>query len=133
MQNSKLQIVVILSTVLFGSNVAISADDNNSDKNKEGKVIILQKKETRGPQAPTDEPISDTIEATLIGDNLLINFDEYAGQCNVTVTNTINGSSVQTSVSSAHPVVYNIGAIDTPVIITVETDASGTYEGIMMP
>lgn len=44
MQNSKLQIVVILSTVLFGSNVAISADDNNSDKNKEGKVIILQKK-----------------------------------------------------------------------------------------
>ena len=133
MQNSKLQIVVILSTVLFGSNVAISADDNNSDKNKEGKVIILQKKETRGPQAPTDEPISDTIEATLIGDNLLINFDEYAGQCNVTVTNTLNGSSVQTSVSSAHPVVYNIGAIDTPVIITVETDASGTYEGIMMP
>lgn len=133
MQNSKLQIVVILSTVLFGSNVAISADDNNSDKNKEGKVIILQKKETRGPQAPTDEPISDTIEATLIGDNLLINFDEYAGQCNVTVTNTLNGSSVQTSVSSAHPVVYNIGAIDTPVIITVETAASGTYEGIMMP
>ena len=133
MQNSKLQIVVILSTVLFGSNVAISADDNNSDKNKEGKVIILQKKETRGPQAPTDEPISDTIEATLIGDNLLINFDEYAGQCNVTVTNTLNGSSVQTSVSSAHPVVYNIGAIDTPVIITVETDASGTYEGVMMP
>ncbi len=133
MQNSKLQIVVILSTVLFGSNVAISADDNNSDKNKEGKVIILQKKETRGPQAPTDEPISDTIEATLIGDNLLINFDEYAGQCNVTVTNTLNGSSVQTSVSSAHPVVYNIGAIDTPVIITVETSASGTYEGIMMP
>ncbi len=133
MQNSKLQIVVILSTVLFGSNVAISADDNNSDKNKEGKVIILQKKETRGPQAPTDEPISDTIEATLIGDNLLINFDEYAGQCNVTVTNTLDGSSVQTSVSSAHPVVYNIGAIDTPVIITVETSASGTYEGIMMP
>lgn len=133
MQNSKLQIVVILSTVLFGSNVAISADDNNSDKNKEGKVIILQKKETRGPQAPTDEPISDTIEATLIGDNLLINFDEYAGQCNVTVTNTLDGSSVQTSVSSAHPVVYNIGAIDTPVIITVETAASGTYEGIMMP
>lgn len=133
MQNSKLQIVVILSTVLFGSNVAISADDNNSDKNKEGKVIILQKKETRGPQAPTDEPISDTIEATLIGDDLLINFDEYAGQCNVTVTNTLNGSSVQTSVSSAHPVVYNIGAIDTPVIITVETAASGTYEGIMMP
>lgn len=121
--------IALFAAGIFLQPQCLYADDSESEKPER---TIELKRRPEHTSRPT-EGVSDTIEATLIGDNLLINFDEYAGQCNVTVTNTINGSSVQTSVSSAHPVVYNIGAIDTPVIITVETDASGTYEGIMMP
>lgn len=118
---------------LLSFSVQILAEDSseNKDNDSKDKKVILIKQPI--PNRPTGDDGSDTIEATIIGDDRHIGLEEQTGKCNVTVTNSITGSSFQTTVSSANPVVYNVGTSDAPLIITVETSDNISYEGVMMP
>lgn len=125
----KIAKITLLIVGLLCPPFSLFADDSGS---KDEKKIVLRKKSTP-VQSPTGDDDPDTIEATIIGDDLHVGFEEQIGQCNVTVTNSITGSSFQTTVSSANPVVYNIGTSDVPLIINVETSDNVSYEGVMMP
>lgn len=115
---------------LICPNVSLCAKDAVYAENS--RQADLRKKAGQS-QRPADEKAPEYIIATLIGDDLHIGLEEQAGQSNVTVTNSITGSSFQTTVSSANPVVYNIGGFDVPLIINVETSDNVSYEGVMMP
>lgn len=127
------KIFYILGSLLFVTQGVYAGDPppKNDEPKNEGQTIILLPHPHKSK--PTDSPSPDAIEATIIGDNLHIGLEEQTGQCNVTVTNSITGSSFQTTVSSANPVVYNIGTSDIPLIINVETSDNISYEGVMMP
>lgn len=117
--------ILVIGTLLMNPvNVSAEGTSNNISKN-----TLLHKKPNQRPTG--DDP--DTIEATIIGENLHLGLEEQTGQCDVTVTNSITGSSFQTTVSSANPVVYNVGTADAPLVITVETSDNISYEGVMMP
>lgn len=127
------RIFFILGVLLFVAQGVYAGDPppKNDETKNEGQSIILHRH--KHTNKPTDIPSPDTIEATIIGDDLHIGLEEQTGKCNVTVTNSITGSSFQTTVSSANPVVYNVGTSDAPLVITVETSDNISYEGVMMP
>lgn len=117
--------LLISASALFISFPTYAGDD------KDERTVVLQRQPTN---RPTDDDAPDTIEATIIGQDLRINFEGYAGICNVTVTNPLDGTSTQTTVSSANAVIYSVGSSDTPLVITVETSGNGaTYEAVIMP
>ena len=125
----KIAKITLLAVGLLCPPFSLFADDSGSTNKRE---IELKRKSTP-VQSPTGDDDPDTIEASIIGDDLHIGLEEQTGQCNVTVTNSITGSSFQATVSSANPVVYNIGTSDVPLIINVETSDNVSYEGVMMP